>query len=420
MATQEISAQNVQRMGPAPANGLRYVARQPILDAQSRVHGYELLFRSGPEAVFRGDSELASRTMIDNTVLYGLETLTGGRTAFVNCTADILTGQQVCVLPPRMTVLEILETVEPFPKLISACRKLKTLGFRLALDDFVWTPSIEPLVALADYIKIDVLATGRAERMEVLSRLNRYSVALVAEKVETRDVYNQVCSEGFTLFQGYYFCHPTLLTNRKVPSNKILHMEMLGMLQQVPLDLRKLSELVKRDASLMCRLLRIVNSPICAIRQEVRSIQVALMAVGDEVFRRIATLAIGCELNAGQPAETVRMAFVRARFCELASALCALNPTEQYLLGIFSMLPSMLETPMNEVISALPLRDSICEALLGASNSERCLLQWLEANENGDWPQCDAVARSYGMEQSDLHQCFAEAVLWGELILSAT
>jgi EAL and modified HD-GYP domain-containing signal transduction protein len=85
------------------------------LDLRGRVHGYELLFRSGPEAVFRGDGDLATRTMLDNTVIFGLEKLTGGLPAFVNCTSESLTEDLVHILPPSMTVLEILETWSPRP-----------------------------------------------------------------------------------------------------------------------------------------------------------------------------------------------------------------------------------------------------------------------------------------------------------------
>ncbi len=58
---------------PEPASGMRYVARQPILDLRGKVHGYELLFRNGPEDAFSGDGDLATRTMLDNTVLFGWE-----------------------------------------------------------------------------------------------------------------------------------------------------------------------------------------------------------------------------------------------------------------------------------------------------------------------------------------------------------
>ena len=333
MATIAFPGSNQGCAGVDPDSALRYVARQPILDLQSKVYGYELLFRSGPETIFRGDSEFATRTMIDNTVLFGIEKLTGSLPAFVNCTAEALIRGQVGLLPPGITVLEILETVEPVPELIQACRHLKSLGFRLALDDFVWKPSLEPLIRIADYIKFDFILSGEIERRKMLARLKGIPAVLLAEKVETQLDYQRASAEGFTLFQGYYFCRPTLLTRRKVPANQMSHIEMLRLLQETPLDLRRASEAVKRDAALTYRLLRLVNSPACAMRQEVRSISAALMALGEDVFRRIATLAITSELNSGQPAEILRMAFVRARFCELAAASCGLNTLEQYLMG---------------------------------------------------------------------------------------
>jgi len=104
--------------------GSRYVARQPILDLHGRVYGYELLYRVGAETAFRADGELASRTILDNTVIFGVDKFTGGSLAFINCTAETLTEDLVNVLPTDTVVLEILETVEPLPNLIAACGRL--------------------------------------------------------------------------------------------------------------------------------------------------------------------------------------------------------------------------------------------------------------------------------------------------------
>ncbi len=399
---------------------MRYVARQPILDLRGRVHGYELLFRAGPEAAFRGDGDMATRTMLDNSVIFGLEKLTGGLPAFVNCTRESLVGEMVHVLPSGMTVLEILEDLEPTQELIAACRKLKSEGFRLALDDFTWKPGLEPLVHLADYIKVDFLQTGYVERQALLRNLQNVTVALVAEKIETQEEYAEACREGFTLFQGYYFCRPTLIESHKIPENSLSHIEILQHLRGKVIDVRKLTTLLKRDPSLTYRLLRLVNSPMCAMRQEVRSIQAALLAVGEESFRRIAMLAIASELNAGQPAEILRMAFVRGRFCELAAVLCTLDSTEQYLLGLLSMLPAMLRLPMAQLVPALPLREEIRKSLLGTENGERILLHWLECHEYGDWDTCDTLAAANGLDREFLVACYAEAVLWAEAGLHST
>ena len=191
----------------------------------------------------------------------------------------------------------------------------------------------------------------------------------------------------------------------------------MELLQHQPMDLKQIGDLVKRDASLAYRLLRLVNSPICAIRQEVRSIEAALVAVGEDAFRRIATVAIASELNANRPPEILRMAFVRGRFCELAARLCALDPTEQYLLGMFSLLPAMLEISMVELAPNLPLREKIREALVGALSRDSSLLMWADRYEHGDWMRCDAIAQSYSLNQETLVRCFEEAVVWAEAAL---
>jgi EAL and modified HD-GYP domain-containing signal transduction protein len=207
------------------------------------------------------------------------------------------------------------------------------------------------------------------------------------------------------------------MTGRKIPANRSSHIQILELLQQDPLDLRRLSPLVKQDTSLTYRFLRLVNSPLGGMRQEVRSIQAALLAVGDDAIRRIATLAIARELNGGQPPEILRMAFVRGRFCELAAGLCAMGSAEQYLLGMFSLLPAMLRTPMPDLAPTLPFRENIREALLGAKSLESSLLRWVEFHERGDWVNCDAIVRSYDVKQEELVRCYAEAVVWAEQAL---
>jgi EAL and modified HD-GYP domain-containing signal transduction protein len=396
---------------------LRYVARQPILNLQGKVHGYELLFRAGPEESFRGDGNFATRTMLDNTVIFGLDKLTVGLPAFVNCTLESLIERFVDVLPPSMTVLEILETLEPIPELVAVCLKLKALGYQIALDDFSWHPKFTPMVKLADYIKVDIIQTNAAERQELIHRLRGTSAVLIAEKVETLEEYKQASKEGFTLFQGYYFCRPQLMQCRKIPANRVSHIYMLKLLQQDPLDLHQLSQLVKRDTSLAYRFLRLVNSPMFAMRQKISSIMSALLLVGDEAVRRIATLAITSELSAQQPPELLRMAFVRGRFCELASCLCGLRRGEQYLLGMFSLLPAMLRIPMTNLASDLPLRKEIRAALMGTESRESSLLRWAESHERGDWKVCDAIIHAYGLNQEKITWFYAEAVVWADSAL---
>jgi EAL and modified HD-GYP domain-containing signal transduction protein len=396
---------------------LRYVARQPILDLHSRVHGYELLFWNGRKPFVRADSDLATRTMLDNSVVFGLEELARGLPAFVNCTAESLTEEWVKVLPPDMTVLELSSSAEPTPYLLAVCRKLKASGFRLALADFTGRLESGPLANLVDYIKVDIAKVDAARRRNLLDWLGGTPACLVAQNVETQKQYEQTRKEGFELFQGYYFCRPEPLQSHKIPGNRLVHLEIMEDLQNDPVDLQRMSQLVMCDASLTYRLLRLVNSPVCAMRQEVTSIQSALMLVGESAFRRIAMLAIANDFNTDQPAEILRMAFERGRFCELTAPFCGLACNEQFLIGMVSLFPAMLRILMEDLVRLMPLREAAREALLGRDIPEGVLLHWMVCQEHGDWADCDAIVRASSMSHEQVMLCHAQAVEWAETAL---
>jgi EAL and modified HD-GYP domain-containing signal transduction protein len=396
----------------ADAGEMRYIARQPILDEKSRVYGYELHFEINPNTVLESKSVQATRAILDDTLIFGVDRFTNGLPAFVNCTGEALTEQLVTVLPPATSVLELSASMEVSPWLIGVCRKLKDSKFRLALVDFTGKDLSHPLLDLVDFIKVNFAELGAAECQQMRLRLKDSSMMKIANKVETQEVYRKAREAGFTYFQGYYFCHPELIRTSKIPANRASHFELMRQLHKYHLDLRKVGPLVMRDAALTYRLLRLVNSPIYGLRQEVRSIESAIIVIGENTFRRIATLAILSEINAEQPPEILHMALVRARFCELAATLSDLEPDEQYLTGMLSLLPAMMRQSMETLAPELPLRDEIRQALLGTASRERCLLSWIEAHERNELAESSTIAKANRLNQSKLLQCFIDAEDW--------
>ncbi len=411
MAAQDRAGSSVFAEQPAQAGELRYFSRQPILNATGHVHGYELLFRNGPKPGHRRDRVEAVETMLDGVVMFGLEGLTNGLPAFVTCTEDALVKELVLVLTPHLTVLCLPSRCAPSDKLIEALRRLKIRGYRLALDDFCWHDKPKPLMKLADYVRLDFKRSDVEEQRQ-LGRIRGGATIAGAQKAETPEDYQAAAAMGFTLFQGNYFCRPVLLRKRKAPANCGLHFELVRETYRHPIDLGKISQLVRRDASLTYRLLRLVNSPVYAIQQEIRRIESAIIALGEETFRRVVSLAVISELNTNQPVEILHMALIRARFCELGANQCDHAPAEQYLLGMLSLLPVLLGLPMEEITPTLPLRAEICEALAETSNPEPCLLDWLEFHERGEWEACDGIAAAHSLDSKELARCYEEAVLW--------
>jgi EAL and modified HD-GYP domain-containing signal transduction protein len=294
---------------------------------------------------------------------------------------------------------------------------MKALGFRFALDDFRAGAQTRPLVELADYVKVDFARTPPEVRRGLLNEWHDKTVVMLAKGVNTHADFRKAREEGFTLFEGYYFCEAVAMRNRRPPANQMLRLDILKALQQHPMDMHKVSQLVRRDGPLTYQLLRLVNSPVWGMRQKVESIEIALVAVGENSFRRIATLAIASEFNGDQPAELLCLAILRGRICELTASKRDLDPFGQYLVGLLSLLPAMQGQPMSELAPTLPLADEILEALLGKKSGERAMLGWLEDFERGDWASCDAAAEADGLDQRELARVYTEAVAWTESAL---
>jgi len=387
-----------------------YLARQPILDHRGGVFGYELHCHEFSEQSAPGGLSPASSRMMDALALYGVGRLAAGQWGFVNCSTDMLLADLFEALPPAMTVLEIPNHSEPSEKLIRVCANLKKAGFRLALLDFDATQPKNPLIELVNYVKVDAKNFDLLEWEVAHKQLDSANVAVVANKIDTHQAYHKARTLGLGYFQGFYFCHPELISNGKIPANRIFHVEILRQLFKDPLDLKTLCPLVSQDASLVYRVLRFANSPICAIRHPVTSIQDAIMILGDATFRRIAALSIQSALTQGHSPELLHMALVRARFCSLAAPLGGLDREEQYLLGMLSLLPPMLRVPMETILEELPLRVEIRNALAGIPSRERCLLTWIENLEDNSIFACEKTSKQYGLDRNALSAFYLKSL----------
>jgi c-di-GMP-related signal transduction protein len=196
----------------------RFLARQPIFNSARVVYGYELLFRSGPENRYDGTQpDVASASTVDSILLFGMERLTAGCRSFLNCTRDFLIRDFATLLPKDRVVLDILETVAMDDEVHDACRRLKQAGYMLALDDFEDRPDWKPLIVMADFVQVDLLATSPEDQLRLAHTYLPLNIRMLAEKVETYDDFHRTRGLGYTYFQGYFFSKPELLSRKDIP-----------------------------------------------------------------------------------------------------------------------------------------------------------------------------------------------------------
>jgi len=389
----------------------KFLARQPIFDSDRVVYGYELLFRNGPGNAFTPAREASSNLIVDSTMLFDLQTLTGNAKAFINLDRAALLNDVALLLPPDRTVIEILESVEPTPEIVAACRNLCDRGYTLALDDFVDHPKWAPLTSLVKYLKVDFLLSRGEARRAIAQRYARSGAQLLAEKVETAADQRDAERFGYSLFQGYFFCKPSMVEGRAMPLNKLICLRLLQACTGTDISHTEIESILKQDPSLVYKLLRYLNSPRMGFRTEIRSIKHAITLLGEEEFRRWAAVLAIVAMTRDKPHELIRTALTRAYFCEEISGLLGM-PTDRsdlFLMGLLSVTDALLDLPIDRVLAGLPVSQDVSLALSRQSGRFSSVYHAILSYERGDWSRISAALGSRLDIEEHIPACYLDA-----------
>jgi EAL and modified HD-GYP domain-containing signal transduction protein len=364
---------------------MAYIGRQPILDADRRLVAYELLYRADEHAVSAVIDDPAAATgtvLLESVVAFGLEALAENGLAFVNVTRDSLLDGHYRILPHQSVVLEVLEGLVVDESLLDVLHRARAEGYRFALDDY--TPEAAGLLAFADYVKVDVLEHSRAELAGLLAGVRRAapSARLVAEKVESYESFYACQELGFGLFQGFFFQRPQTLERRSVGPDRTAALELLAELSRSDARMDDLEAIINREPMLSYRFLRLLNSGHYALPARVQSVRHALVMLGLNNARQLATL-LAVTSGRGVTTELVTTALMRA---DMADQLLAddrrLRPAA-FTTGLLSILDAVLDAPLEELLTHLPVSNEIKSALLDGTGRLGAVLQGIVAYERG-------------------------------------
>lgn len=363
-----------------------YIARQPILDSGGNTYGYELLFRSSNTNAYDAsvDGDTATSNVLFNAIAEaGLETLVGKGLAFINLTNRFFENTELLdLVPAGRCVLEVLETVEVTDDVVEGVKQLRTAGHMIALDDFVDDERFARLVPLADIIKYDItqhtmeeLATLR-DADEAAGRLS------LAERVETHEEFEALSGYGFNYFQGFYFAKPKIISGSKLPANRVALIQLIAEINNPDSSIDDLAEIVGRDVSLSVRTLRYVNSPMNGLSTTVSSIRQAAVLLGRSLIRNWVTLLVMSKID-DKPSELIKLALIRARFCQLLAVEEQADDARSFTFGLLSLLDVFMSSSMEEALAQVSLSDDMRDELLTGEGDGGRMVRWAEILEQG-------------------------------------
>ncbi len=398
-----------------------FLGRQPILDRDQKMVAFELLFRSDEGNNARiGDDFTATATVINHAINeFGLESALGPYMGFINVSESLLMSDVIEILPKDKIVLEILETVKVNHALIERCKLLKASGFNLALDDFVeYTEELEPLIEMADIVKIDILAVEAGKLADLARMFRNRSVRLLAEKVDSIEQFEKCKALGFNLFQGYYFAKPHVIRGKRLSPSEITLMKLVSLVTR-DAEEHEIEDTLKENPMLSLNLLRLTNSVACGARQKTTSIRSAITILGRRQLQRWLQLLLYSNSGGGETSPLLQLAAMRGRLMELLSSKKQDREFQEngFMTGIMSLMETLLSMPMAEILSTLSLNGEIQDALMTRSGELGKLLSLAESMEKGELTEIESCLEqcSY-LTLHDLNMAQSEALKWSNAI----
>ena len=402
-----------------------FIGRQPILDKDQGLAGYELLFRPTKENSAHVDSETAATTATADVICkafaeLGLSNVFGQARAFVNVDALFLESDLVELLPRDIVVLETDVAAFADPALLARCQELKAKGYAFSIsgitdvDDRLW-----PLVDLATWLKINVDGLS-GDRLQMAARaLGTTRRTLIAAHVESQTQMELCRLLGFHLFQGYYFAKPVIVEGRKLEAST------QGLLRLIKLvadeaDPAVLDAALRTEPALVINLLRLTNSVGVGARTRITSVRHAITVLGRRQLQRWLQLLIfsrGATMDLPRN-PLLQLAALRGRFMELLVE--KLLPGEKdlrdpaFLTGLMSVVPAALGMSMTDVLAQIAVGNDVRLALAHREGPLGQLFALTERYDDNDIAGTRTLLAAYGAAGTVglLGEILAEALAW--------
>ena len=345
-----------------------FVGRQPILDGNNHIYGYELLFRGGltPTTAEFDNANSATATVIRNAMMnVGLTELVGDAKAFINFPEAFFLEAKEPIFHHAQTVIEVLEDVPPTEQVVASIKYLKELGYTIALDDFIFKKRFVPFIQMADIIKFDIEHVKPEKLKPLFDKVKSMTnVIILAERVETKEMFEHCKAAGADLFQGYYFAKPEIVTGKQLGVGKINLMLLLEKIVDASLHLDDLEKVIEMDVGLSIKILKMADQYRSARMPSFSTLKEVLSLFGLKRVQSWASMIALTSLDDVIP-EVFNLARLRAIFMRnVAHDESLMNVDTFYLAGLFSMLDVIMGQTLEEALSHIPISDAIKAGLL--------------------------------------------------------
>jgi EAL and modified HD-GYP domain-containing signal transduction protein len=322
-------------------------------------------------------------------------------------------------LPPTLAAVQVDEQLFLRPAIPEMLARLKSDGYLIGVRGFSGDRQLDSLYELADIIAVPIIGRQKDEVSTLLATIHAVDARLLARRVDNAAGFAMCREVGVTLFEGAFFKQPDTITVHKMNSNAVSRLKLLQRIEQEDPDINKLAETIQSDAAISFRLLTYLNSAAFGFPQKVKSIHHAIGLLGwNKLKNWLRVVLLNDMSQATDTPDLLQLAAQRGKFLELVARshdFWGFDPESLHLLGLFSLLDTMLSTPMDEIVTFLPIEDALKGALRRDANNEYLpLVALAQCFEEARWKDAEVMMQQLNLNRGEVSAAFKNAVDWAD------
>jgi len=361
-----------------------FIARQPIKNLHGKLIGYELLYRDNPRGIDDFPSNIAatSKVLFNLLTHLNIDNVLEDRLGFLNVDEEMLQHDILDMLDYDKYVIELLETIDVTPEVVSKVRLLKQAGFIIAVDDFDASSEMlkqfNPLWKYVNILKIDIQTVNEENLVKLIPKFKKMGITLLAEKIETVEDYKKYIDFGFEYFQGYYIGKPEIKTCKSIKdATRVIILQLMVLLKQ-DASTTQIEEYIKTRPELVYNILKFVNNQQ-EFTKKISTISQAITMIGRNPLSQWLLIFLFAEVEGEALSNNVLEATID-RAEEMARHYPE-SPEKGYMVGMFSMLDSLFDIEINEIFDTIAVDSEIRSAVIRKSGPLGEALKQTEAEE---------------------------------------
>lgn len=399
-----------------PALPAAVLQRDEILDAHSRIAGYRFSARL-PESAATPDAAATVAVLGTANVAQFAER----RLALIPLhAADWFAHDYASLIGPHTVFLLDLPAAEGelAETWLRAATEIRGKGARVALSGRALAECPDA-VSKADLLLIDFhgYSLSGFEQQIKLLRQRWPEVNMLIEGLGRWAEFRYCLAQGAAFGLGAFTTEADDESeNKEISQSRLVLIELLNLLRREA-DVDELALVAKRDPGVVVKVVAMANSPVMGLAQSVTSIEQAMLVLGrEQLYRWVSIGMFRSGANSPRDEVLLELALARGRFLEYlgSDGKNKAECDELFLLGLLSLLDSLLGVPMAAVVERIHLSAALREALLDSGGPLGPYLALAIAVEKGHVENVARYAQRLGYALPQVETATMAALAWAD------